>query len=100
MIRASGRTRSIATRLYWMNALVCGIALVVAYVAFLAYNLVSSRQIAINNLTSEARIIGANSISALLYDDPAAATNALSALSNSKDVTAAAIYTQSGELFA
>jgi len=100
MIRSSVRTRSIATRLYWMNALVCGIALVLAYVAFLAYNLVSSRQIAVSNLTSEARIIGANSISALLYDDPAAATNALSALSNSQDVTAAAIYTQSGELFA
>jgi len=100
MIRSSVRTRSIATRLYWMNALVCGIALILAYVAFLAYNLVSSRQIAVSNLTSEARIIGANSISALLYDDPAAATNALSALSNSQDVTAAAIYTQSGELFA
>lgn len=100
MIGRSGRTRSIAARLYWMNALVCGIALVLAYIAFLAYNLFSSRQAAVNNLTSEARIIGANSISALLYDDPAAATNALSALSNSKDVTAAAIYTQSGELFA
>jgi signal transduction histidine kinase len=98
--RPSVRTRSITARLYWLNALVCSIALVLAYVGFFAYNLVSSREIAVNNLASEAQIIGANSISAILYSDSAAATNTLSALSNSKEVTAAAIYTQSGELFA
>jgi len=100
MIGPSTRTRSITARLYWINALVCGIALVLAYFAFLAYNFVISRQVAITNLTSEARIIGANSISAILYNDTAAATNTLSALSSSKQVTGAAIYTQSGELFA
>jgi signal transduction histidine kinase len=98
--RPSVRPRSIAARLYWLNALVCGIALILAYIAFLAYNLVTSRHAAVNNLTSEAQIIGANSISAILYNDPAAATNTLAALSNSNEVTAAAIYTQSGELFA
>jgi signal transduction histidine kinase len=98
--RPSVRTRSITARLYWLNALVCGIALILAYIAFLAYYLVTARQAAINTLTSEAQIIGANSISAILYNDPAAATNTLSALSNSNEVTAAAIYTQSGDLFA
>jgi signal transduction histidine kinase len=98
--RPSVRTRSITARLYWLNALVCSIALILAYFAFLAYNLVTARQAAVNNLTSEAQIIGANSVSAILYNDPAAATNTLSALSNSSDVTAAAIYTKSGDLFA
>jgi signal transduction histidine kinase len=100
MIRPSSRIRSITARLYCLNALVCGIALILAYGAFLAYNLVVSREVAVNNLTSEARIIGANSISAILYNDQAAATNTLSAFNNSPRVTGAAIYTQSGELFA
>src|SRR5690348_5184492 len=100
MMRSPARTRSISGRLYWVNALVGGVALLLAYVSFFAYNLVVSRQSAVNNLTSEAQIIGSNSVSAILYDDPAAATNTLSALANSSDVTAAAIYTQTGELLA
>lgn len=100
MIRTPAHTRSIAARLYWINALVSGIALLLAFVSFFTYNLVASRQSAVNTLTSEAQLIGSNSISAILYDDPAAATKTLSALSNSGDVTAAAIYTRSGELLA
>jgi signal transduction histidine kinase len=94
------RPKSIAARLSWMNVLVSGIALSLAYVSFLAYNLVTSRQAAIDNLTSEAQIIGANSVSAIVFNLPASAQTTLSALSNSSDVVAAAIYTQSGELFA
>ena len=62
------RPRSIAARLSWMNALVSGIALILAYVSFLAYNLVTFRQAAIDNLTSEAQIIGANSVSAITFN--------------------------------
>jgi uncharacterized membrane protein affecting hemolysin expression len=76
------------------------VALLLAYVSFLTYNMVTARQAAIDNLTGEAQIIGANSVTSLLFDDPTAAQTTLSALSNSSDVTAAAIYTQSGELFA
>jgi len=102
MIRTAvpARARSITARLYWINALVSGLALVLAYFAFFAYNLLVSREVAVNNLTSEAKIVGSNSISALLYNDPGAATTTLAALGSSKDITAAAIYTQSGELFA
>jgi signal transduction histidine kinase len=100
MIRTPARTRSISARLYWINALVSGIALALAYIAFFAYNLVASREVAVNNLTSEAKIIGYNSVSAVLYNDPSAATATLSALGSSGDITSAAIYTQSGELFA
>ena len=94
------RPRSIAARLSWMNALVSGIALMLAYVSFLAYNLVASRQAAVDNLTSEAQIVGANSESAIDFNDPYAAQATLSALSNSSDIVSAAIYMQSGQLFA
>jgi signal transduction histidine kinase len=83
-----------------MNALVSGVALLLAYASFLAYNLVNSRQTAIDNLTGEAQIIGTSSASAILFNDPAVAQKSLSALNNSGDITAASIYTQSGELFA
>jgi methyl-accepting chemotaxis protein len=100
MMRSSSHPRSIAVRLSWMNALVSGIALLLAYVSFLAYNFVGSRQTAVDNLTGEAQLIGANSVTAILFNDQASAHTTLSALSNSTEVTAAAIYTQSGELFA
>jgi signal transduction histidine kinase len=100
MMALTRRPGSIATTLTWMNALVSGIALLLAYVSFLAYNLVTSRQAAVDHLTVEAQIIGANSVSAIDFNDDAAAQTTLAALSNSGDVTAAAIYNQSGELFA
>jgi signal transduction histidine kinase len=99
-MRSPTRSRSIAARLSWMNALVSGIALLLAYASFLAYNLINSRQAAVDSLTGEARIIGANSASAIVYNDQSAAQTTLSALRNSNDVVGAAIYTHSGALFA
>jgi signal transduction histidine kinase len=83
-----------------MNALVSGIALLLAYVSFVTYNLVTAREAAVSSLNGEAQIIGTNSALAILFNDKASAEMTLSALSNSKDVVAAAIYTKSGELFA
>jgi signal transduction histidine kinase len=100
MTSTPSRTRSIAARLSWMNLLVSGAALLLAYVSFLAYDLVAMRQAAIDNLTSEAQIIGANSVTTILYNDPAVAQSTLSALAGSSDVTGAAIYTTPGQPFA
>jgi signal transduction histidine kinase len=97
---AISRPKSIAARLSLMNVLVSGIALSLAYISFLAYNLVTSRQAAIDNLTSEAQIIGSNSVASIVFNLPASAQTTLSALNNSNDINAAAIYTQSGTLFA
>jgi signal transduction histidine kinase len=94
------RVRSIAARLSWMNLLVTGAALLLAYVSFLAYDLLATRQAAIDNLTSEAQIIGANSVTTILYDDPAVAQSTLSSLSSSTDITGAAIYTTGSQPFA
>jgi signal transduction histidine kinase len=88
------RRRSIAARLRWMNALVSGLALLLAYMTFLGYDLLSYRQAAVNSLTGEARLIGANSDSAILFNDPISAQTTLSALSGSSDVVSAAIYTK------
>jgi len=92
--------RSIAARLTLMNVLVSGVALLLAYVSFFAFNLLAYRQAAVNSLSGEAQIIGANSVSAIVFNDEASAQTTLSALSNSNDVDAAAIYTQAGTPFA
>ncbi|MGB6692330.1 MAG: ATP-binding protein [Terracidiphilus sp.] len=96
----ASRRRSIATTLTLMNALVSGIALILVYVSFLAYNLLSFREAAVRNLSAEAKIIGSNSVSAILFDDRASANTTLSALANSSDVVAAAVYTDSVVPFA
>jgi signal transduction histidine kinase len=89
-----------ASMLTWMNVLASGIALMLVYASFLAYNLYSLREAAIENLSGEAQIVGANSISAIVFDDRASAETTLSALSNSSDIVAAAIYTDGDAPFA
>jgi signal transduction histidine kinase len=94
------RRRSIAARLTWMNVLVSGIGLFLAYVSFLAYNLYAYRQAAISSLSGEAQIIGSNSASAIIFNDQDSARTTLSALNSSSEVVSAAIYTPAGDLFA
>ena len=72
--------RSIAGKLTRMNLLVSGAALVLAYVAFLGYDLYRLRQGLFRSLSTEAGIVGANSVTALLFHDQQAAENTLLAL--------------------
>jgi len=99
-MKLSFSRHSIAATLTLMNLLVSGIALILVYITFLAYNLLSFRQAAIESLSGEAQIVGANSESAIVFDDKSSAEITLSALGHSSDVVSAAIYTQGGALFA
>jgi signal transduction histidine kinase len=94
------RRRSIAKTLTWMNVLVSGVALILVYLSFLAYNLLSFRQAAIESLAGEAQIVGANCESAIVFDDSFSAETTLAALSHSSDVVAAAIFTHGSTPFA
>ncbi len=93
-------SRSISSKLTRMNLLVSGTALFLAFVAFFSYDLVSFQQSLIRSLAAETRIIGANSVSALLFNDKEAAQATLAALGNSPDIISAAIVTNDGEVFA
>jgi signal transduction histidine kinase len=92
--------RSIAGRLTRLNLLVTGTALLLAYVAFLAYDLYALRQDLINSLTTEAGIVGANSVTPLLFDDQQAAESTLSALRHSPHIRWAEIVSADGKPFA
>ncbi|MGB9067259.1 MAG: response regulator [Candidatus Acidiferrales bacterium] len=83
---------SIAGRLTWMNMLVSAAALVLACAAFIGYDLLTFRLTIVRNLSTQAQIIGSNSASALLFNDPQAAETTLSALKAAPNILSAVIY--------
>jgi signal transduction histidine kinase len=94
------RNYSIRQKLTWMNMLVSGAALLLACTAFAAYELADFRQTMVNGLSIQAQIIGANSASALLFNDPESARNTLSGLKAAPNIVSASIYAPSGSGFA
>jgi signal transduction histidine kinase/DNA-binding response OmpR family regulator len=94
------RHYTIAKKLTWTNMLVSGAALLLACSAFFAYDFYTFRASIVRNLSLEAEIIGSNTVSALLFDDPQSADKTLSALAMSPSIMSAAIYKPSGQLFA
>jgi signal transduction histidine kinase len=91
---------SIAKKLTRMNMLVSGAALLMACAAFIAYDLVSFRESILYDLSIQTQIIGSNSNSALLFDDPHSAATTLSALKAAPNIVSAGIYTADGRPFA
>jgi signal transduction histidine kinase len=91
---------SIARKLTWMNLLVSGAALLLACLSFIGYDWVTFRQTTVENLSAQARIIGANSASALLFNDPDSANATLSALKSLPHIVSAGIETLDGKPFA
>jgi signal transduction histidine kinase len=94
------RRQSISGKLTRMNLLVSGIALLMAYVSFLGYDLYTLQQNLISSLGAEAAIISANSVTALTFDDQQAAEATLSALRGSPHVRSAVIIGADGKVFA
>src|SRR5229473_4023873 len=90
---------TITKRLTRMNALVSGAALLIACAAFFTYDLINFREVMVHNLSIQAQIAGSNSVSALLFNDPQAAENTLSALKAAPNVVSAGIYTLDGRPF-
>jgi signal transduction histidine kinase len=96
----SVRDYSIPKKLTWMNMLVSGAALLLAGAGLFAYDLYSFRVGTVQDLAIQAQIIGSNSISAVLFDDPHSAETTLSALQAAPHVMSAEIYTPDGHSFA
>ena len=91
---------SISRKLTWMNMLVSSAALLLACTVFIAYDMVTFRETMVRNLSTQAQIIGSNTASALLFNDPQSAENTLSALKAAHNILSAGIYTTDGRLFA
>ncbi|MGH9501247.1 MAG: sensor histidine kinase [Terriglobales bacterium] len=93
-------SKSISTKLTWMNMLVSGAALLLACGAFFAYDQLTFRQSLVRSLSAQAQIVGSNSVSALLFNDPQSATITLSAMKGLPNIAAAAILTLDRQTFA
>lgn len=94
------KDRTISQRLTWMNMLVCGVALLLACSAFIGYDLVTFRTARVNNLSMQAQILGSNTMSALVFDDPDSAGKTLAALKADPRILSATIYSPNGAPFA
>jgi len=75
-------------------------ALLIAGAMMVAYNLKIYRETLIQDTSGNAELVGFASIPALQFNDPELAERMLALLKTQPDVAAAAIYTQSGYLFA
>jgi len=64
---------SISTKLTLMNVLVSAVALLLACGGFCAYDMYSFRVALVRNVSMQAQIIGDNTVSALLFNDPRSA---------------------------
>ncbi|MGC2403567.1 MAG: ATP-binding protein [Acidobacteriaceae bacterium] len=94
------RDYSIPKKLTWMNMMVSSVALGLACVAFMTYDLISVREAMVHQLLTQAQIIGSNSTSALLFNDPQAAEKTLAALQSAPNIIDATIATANGQPFA
>lgn len=92
--------RSFSAKLTLMNMLASGSALLLACLSFLAYDQVTFRQGLLRTLSAQAQIVASNSVSALLFNDPQAASSTLAALNSSPNIAAAAILTAERQPFA
>ena len=92
--------RSVAGQITRLTLLVCAVALLLACTAFLAYDQFTFRGNLVRTLSAQAQIVGENSVSAILFDDPTAAAKTLQALHSSPDILSAAIFTPDGKRFA
>jgi signal transduction histidine kinase len=80
--------------------LTCGAVVLLTCVAFFAYEFVNFRSTTVQQLSTLGSIIGTNSTAALAFDNPGDAEETLAALRAERHITAAALYTSSGRLFA
>ena len=94
------RDLSIRQKLTRVAMMSSSLALVFAAAAFIAYDIVASREAVVRRLSTEAEIIASNTAAALLFQDPGAARTTLAGLEAESHVRAAAIYDAQGRLFA
>ena len=90
----------IARKLTRVSLLASGTALLLACCVLMVYDFVDFRASMVNNRRIQARIVGANTVTALVFDDPDTATRTLAALSAAPHVEGAGLYTPDGSLFA
>ena len=94
------RDTPIKGKLTAITMLTSGVALLLACVAFVTYELTAFRTNTVDELSTTAAIVGDNSGAALAFDDPASARQTLRSLNVHPHIVGAALYDRNGKLFA
>lgn len=91
---------SIKKKLIRISMLVSTFVLLLASMAFITYEVLTFRDTMVRELTIYADIIGINSASALVFNDPVSAEGTLKPLRAKPNIVSAGIYERNGQLFA
>jgi signal transduction histidine kinase len=94
------RDLSIGRKLSRASLLASVTALGAAALSFVLYDVYTFRDAMIRRIVTEARILGLNCVSPLLFDDAETARNTLAALKAEPHVESGAVFAQNGRLFA
>jgi len=89
-----------AKRARRLSILTTGLAVMITFVLLVAYQFVSARRQLMDELHTEASIIGANSTAALIFNDQKAAGEILATVRLTPRIIGAALYHLDGTLFA
>jgi len=98
--RVSLRFLSIKRKLMLITMSTSTVALLLASIGFVVYDMVAFRSQMSDDLMTQAEIVGANSMAALAFRDGPAAREILSALRAREGIVAAALYAPDGALVA
>jgi diguanylate cyclase (GGDEF)-like protein len=100
MKRTPFRDLPIRHKLMFISLQASSVALALACIGFVTYELITYRRAALDRLETVARVIAANSSAAILFDDPDAAIETLSGLRAEREIISACIYVLDGSHFA
>ena len=96
----SGARYSVRKKMMWFVMIITLVALLIASAAMVMYELRTYHESRLNDLLSQADLIGRSSASAVVFDDAKTAQASLALLKVAPRITAAAIYTAKGVRFA
>ena len=91
---------SIPQKLIFLSTLASAAALLIASFIFLAYDRASYRTFLVDGISTQADVVGTNSISAIVFDDPDSARRTIEALQKNPIVRSASLFTIDGRFFA
>ena len=94
------RDLSIKRKMIWIILSTTAAILVLVSGAFVANELFTFRNAMAEKLSTLAKVVGINSVASIVFSDPKAASETLSALSAESSVVVAGIYDSQGRLFA
>src|SRR6478735_7384362 len=94
------RSESIKSKLMRVILVTCSVVLFLTYTSYFIYEFFTFREITKNQISTLGKIIAANSTAALAFDSRNDANEILDALKAEKNIIAAALYDEKGNLFA